>query len=614
MTHSSFRTKMAEAFRMRVLFCYAVVLFVLVVTIFQFINLQLVQGADYELKARTNMESFVPIVASRGEIFDRTFSTTNTNNRVIVSNRPSFNISTVPAKFNSKKEMRQALEKLSEIVDVDVNAAMKDYNASNPWQRVLVLEDVSFEKIVKIASHKQIYRNIDWEVAPVRVYNFGSMFSHIVGYIGSISKKEFLELRDQGYQYYQKLGKSGVERQYDKELRGVDGSVKRIVDVKNRTEGEEIGFQPVSGNNLVLTMDLEIQKAAYEAFEGFVGSCVVIKPATGEILALVSRPGYDPNAIISRDNSDIIRKLYNDKERPFLNRVIQSKYPPASTFKLVTAIAALEEEKWEAERIVNCPGYFVLKGLRDTVIYDYAVFGNINLYEAIGKSASVYFYTMGHKIGPTTIMNYANHFGLGERSGIDLPGEVAGFVPSQKWKRKAFGEGWYDGDSVNLSIGQGFLAVTPISMANLVCAIVNNGIIYKPHVVKEIRTPDNNKVLKTIEPEKIREIPLSPSTLNVIKTGMRLSVKSGTSRRLAYLPVPFAGKTGTAQTRSVRDSKYTQHGWFVGYGPHGADPRDSYVIMVMVEYGIAGAATAVPVAEKVFSKMIEQGYFDVVQK
>ncbi|MDA3899289.1 MAG: penicillin-binding protein 2 [Spirochaetes bacterium] len=611
MAQTSFRSQMVEAFRVRVFFYIGIVLFVFIVVIFQLINLQFVHGAEYVERARSNMEDFVPIVASRGEVFDRNFSTASGNNKVIVSNRASFNISTVPAKFNSKKGMQAALVRLSEIVDLDVKSVMKEYNAVNPWQRIIIREDVSFEKIVKIASHKDIYVNIDWEVAPVRVYNYGSMFSHVVGYIGSISKKEFLELKDKGYRYYQKLGKSGIERQYDEELRGTDGSVKRIVDVRNRTEGEEIGFQPVSGNNVVLTLDLEVQKAAFEAFEGLVGSAIVIKAGTGEVISLVSKPGYNPNAIISKNNQAIIRKLYADTTRPFLNRVIQSKYPPASTFKLVTAISALEEEKWEAERIVNCPGYFVLKGMRDTIIYDYAVFGRINLIEAIGKSASVYFYTMGYKIGPTSIMNYANHFGLNERSGIDLPGEVAGFVPSQKWKRKKLGEGWYDGDTINLAIGQGFLAVTPISMANLVCGIVNNGIIYRPQVVKEIRSPDNSQVLKALEPEKIREIPLTPSTLNVIKTGMRLSVKNGTSRRLSYLPVDFAGKTGTAQTRSVRDSKYTQHGWFIGYGPYGAAPEDTYVIMVMVEYGIAGAATAVPIAEKVFAKMIEQGYFDV---
>ncbi len=605
---------MFEAFRRRVFVFIGMVSVSLIAILLQLVRLQLLSGEEYALKARMNMEDYIPIAASRGEIYDRNYHSDTRDNVVLVSNRPSFNISTVPAKYETRKQMRNTLVRLSDITPIDVDSIMAEYTNKNPWQRLLIKEDIAFEKLVKIASHKELYSNIDWEVAPIRVYNYGPMFFHIIGYIGSISKEEYRNLRTEGYKYYQKIGKSGVEKEYDSMLRGVDGNVRRIVDVKNRTEGEEIGQQPVAGNNMVLTLDYQIQKRAYEAFEGMAGSCIVLKPSTGDVIALVSKPDFDPNMIISKNNSDLLDRLNNDPRRPFINRAIQSKYPPASTFKLITAISALEEEKWQPDRYVNCPGYFVLQGYRDTIIYDYAVHGRINLYQAIGKSASVYFYTMGHKIGPSVIINYANHFGLSDRTRIDLPGEVLGFVPSKKWKRKHYGQSWYDGDTINLSIGQGFLNVTPIGVANFVSGIVNNGIIYRPHVVSEIRSPDNSRLVKKIEPEKIKEIPLSPKTLEVIKTGMRLAVTEGTARRLSYLDVPFAGKTGTAQTRSNRDAKYTQHAWFVGYGPYGADPEDSYVIMVMVEYGIGGAATAVPIAEKVFAEMIKQGYFDGEQK
>jgi penicillin-binding protein 2 len=612
--HTSFRNQMFEAFRKRIYFFIGMVSVSLVAIIIQLINLQFLSGEEYNEKARMNMEDYIPIAASRGEVYDRNFYKDDKETVVLVSNRPSFNISTVPAKYNSKDEMSQTLINLSDIIPLDVNSVLSEFNVKNPWQRLTIQEDVEFEKVVKIASHKKLYSRIDWEVAPIRVYNYGPMFSHVIGYIGSISQKEYDVLRKEGYKYYQKIGKSGIEKQYDSLLRGVDGNVRRIVDVQNRTEGEEIGQHPLSGNNIVLTLDYYIQKKAYEAFEGRAGSCVVIKPSTGEVLALVSKPDFDPNMIISKNNNDILTKLYNDNQRPFINRAIQSKYPPASTFKLITAISALEEEKWSPDRYVNCPGYYILKGYKDTKIYDYAVHGNINLYQAIGKSASVYFYTMGHSIGPTVIINYANHFGLNESTSIDLPGEVSSFVPSQKWKRKQYGQSWYDGDTINLSIGQGFLNVTPIGVANFVAGIVNNGIIYQPHVVSEIRSPDNSQVIQKIQPEKIKEIPLSPKTLSVVKTGMRLAVTEGTSRRLSYLPVPIAGKTGTAQTRSERESDSTQHGWFVGYGPYDAEPEDTYIVMVMVEFGIGGAATAVPIAEKVFQEMIKQGYFDDQQK
>lgn len=614
MSKASVRSQMIEAFRVRGYVFFGIISCALLLIIFQLVNLQFLQGEVYQERARINMEDYIPIAASRGEIFDRNFSLAERDNVVLVSNRPSFNISTVPAKFSDYEGMRKALINLSDIIDVNVDGIMKEFDRNNPWQRVTIQEDVPFEKIVKIASRKEVYRNVDWEVAPVRVYNYGPMFAHLVGYIGSISRDEYQELRTSGYRYYQKIGKSGIEKQYDQLLRGIDGNVKRIVDVKNRTEGEEVGLQPVSGNNMVLTVDYDVQKAAYEALEGKAGSCVVIKASTGEIIAMVSKPDYDPNLIISKNNYETLKRLNSDPRRPFINRSIQSKYPPASTFKLVTAISALEEEKWKPDWIVNCPGYYVLKGYKDTVIYDYASFGNLDLYHAIGKSASVYFYTMGHKIGPTVIMNYANHFGLNDKSGVDLPGEVSGFVPSQKWKRKRFGQSWYDGDTINLSIGQGFLTVTPIGVANFVCGIVNSGVIYKPHVVKEVRTQDNRDIITQVEPEKLKEIPLSPSTLKVVKTGMRLSVKEGTSHRLSRLPVEWAGKTGTAQTRSDREDKYSQHAWFVGFGPYNGAPEDSYVVVAMIEYGIAGAATAVPVAEKVIKRMVDKGYFDAVQE
>jgi penicillin-binding protein 2 len=268
----------------------------------------------------------------------------------------------------------------------------------------------------------------------------------------------------------------------------------------------------------------------------------------------------------------------------------------------------------DPNKVVNCQGYFVLKGLTDTIIYDYAVLGSLNLYEAIGKSASVYFYTMGYKIGPTIIMDYANYFGYSEKTEVDIPGEIAGFVPSKNWKRKVFGQGWFDGDTINLSIGQGFLNVTPIEVASFVSGIVNNGLIFRPHVVKEIRSQDNKDILKTVEPVKLREVPLSSSTLDVVRTGMRKSVDGGTSGKLASLKIQVSGKTGTAQTHSDRKDKATQHAWFVGFGPSNAPPADTVVVAVLIEYGVAGSATAVPVAQQVFTKMIDLGYFNDQKK
>lgn len=616
MAHSSIRSKMQEAFRRRIYVFIVGVAVYFIVILLQVINLQLFNGSDYKLRAKLNMEDYIPIPASRGEFYDRNYNEDDKKNSVIVSNRPSFNITTVRAKFKNADELKLTFQNLSNLVSFDVDTAIKEINTKNKWQRFVILEDVPFEKVVQIASHQELYSNINYEDAPVRVYNFNSLFSHIVGYIGSINSREYKKLKSEGYKYYHKIGKSGLEKQYDDILRGKDGKVRRIVDVKNRTEGEEVGQEPVSGNNLVLTVDYNIQKAAYDAIGDYTGTCVVLKANTGEVIAMVSKPDYDPNIIISKNNSALMTELQKNKKNPFLNRAIQAKYPPASTFKLVTAISALEEDKWKPGWKNYCPGYYVLHGYVDRTFQCYkgTAHGSLNLLQAIGKSCNVYFYNLGYKIGPTPIMQYAQYLGLKDKTNIDLPGEISGFVPTKKWKLKTFGESWYDGDTINLAIGQGFTSVTPLAMANLVSGIVNQGIIYRPHLVSQIRSQDNKTVISDIIPEKIKEVPLSSKTVDNVKMGMRLSVLDGTSVRLRYLKIPFAGKTGTAQTRSKIKAESTQHAWFVGFGPYGGEPENTYVIAVLIERGIAGAATAVPVAEKVLSQMISQGYFNDSQK
>ncbi len=486
---------------------------------------------------------------------------------------------------------------------------MNDIKNRSPWERVTIKEDVDFDTIVSIASHNDRFPFIDWEDASVRVYNHSNMFAHVVGYIGQISREEFANLRDRGYRQYQRVGKSGIESQYDQTLRGQDGYVRRIVDARNRTEGEEVGEDPVAGNNLVLTIDYGIQQAAYEAMENYMGTAIVMKAATGEVLAMVSRPDFDPNQIISRNNFEIIQMLANDPKKPFLNRAIQSRFPPASTFKIITAIAALEEERWNPATSIHCSGSFTLRGFVDTVFYDYRAHGSLNLYWGIARSCSVYFYQLGLRIGPTVIFNYATHFGLDQRTGIDIPGEITGFIPSKRWKLRVFGQNWYDGDTVNLSIGQGFISVTPIEMVNVVAGIVNNGVIYRPVLVREVRSPDNRNVVQRFTPAIQREIPISPSTLSIIREGMRLAVTSGTCSQLGRLPVPIAGKSGTAQTRSNRHEEQSQHGWFIGYAPYDGPPENAVIVVVFVEFGRGGAAGAVPVANRIFAKMVQLGYF-----
>ena len=604
---------MIEAFRKRV-FAYIVLSgFIFGILFLQLFNLMIIQRSDYIMKSRMNMEDSIPIPAARGEMYDRTF-TPGGLNKILVSNRPAFNISTIPAKFENEQQKSLVMRRVCTILKIPYEEVEKDLKGKNPWQRYVIKEDVPFESIVLIASRSELFPNIHYEDAPVRVYNFGPMFSHVLGYIGSISSDEYKNMKDSGYKYYQKVGKSGIEKQYDDALRGTDGYVRRIVDVKNRTEGEEIGQEPVPGENFVLTIDYEVQRAIYDAMGDQTGSAIAIKPATGEVIALVSKPDFDPNLLISKNNFDVFKNLFNDPKKPFMTRPIQSFNPPASTFKLVTAIAGLEEEKWQATNSYYCTGKYVLKGYVDKDFYCYGVHGGNDLYHAIAKSCSAYFYNMGYRIGPSPILKYAELFGYSAKTEIDLPGEVSGFIPSKKWKQKKFEQPWFDGDTINLSIGQGFITVTPIEITGLLSAIVNNGTVYRPHVLKEVWTADCSKKISEVKRTMLREIPISAETLNTVKNGMRLSVLEGTSQGLKGLKCSVAGKTGTAQTHSKRKDDASQHAWFAGYAPYDGDPKDAVVVVVMIEYGVTGAATAVPVASQAFQKMISQGYFDDKQK
>ncbi len=608
MLHGTLKARMLEIFRFRMYFYVIVVAVAFFILSLQVINLQLIHGTEYKNRAKSNMENYVPIPAPRGEIYDRNFRPDEPGIH-IVTNRPSFNITTIPARFKSKSEFKKVLKILSKILgmkDEDLKLEMKD---RNPWERVLLIEDVTLESIVKIASNQHLVPNIDWEDAPVRIYSYSNMFSHLVGYIGSISLSEYKARRNEGYKYYHKIGKSGIEKEYDSILRGRDGFIRRVVDVKNRTGGEDVGQKPIAGNNIILTLDYEVQKRAYESMGDLNGAVVVIKASTGEVITMLSKPDFDPNHIIAKDNSEIIKELMNDKNHPFLNRAIQAKYPPASTFKLVTAIAALETERALPSKTYYCQGKYTLKGTVDRDFYCFKPHGSVDLNNAIAQSCSVYFYQLGQLAGPLALMKYAGYFGLDEKTGIDIPGEDQGFIPSKEWKYKNFGQSWYDGDTVNMSIGQGYLTTTPIELANLLAAIINNGIVYKPKIIREIRTPDNKDVIRSFAKDRLRETPLSLITINAVKKGMRQGVIDGTQSQLSLLKIQAAGKTGTAQTKSVRKEDSSQHAWYVGYAPFDGPPEKAYIVCVMVEFGMWGATKAVPIAYDILAKMDKLGYF-----
>lgn len=623
MSQSSTEFKLEASFRRRLYFFSALIVFTLFSYIFQLFNLQIVQGEENTSKSERFVKRSEIVPAERGKIFDRNF-TTPENSQPLVSNSASLDVilNTSLLKYDPKK-IREFIYTFAEALSIPLAYYEKDLTEARLIKRIrtrepfVLLEGISREQQERILVLDNVNRYVYIISSPARTYHMGPALAHVTGYVGKPSQSDIDENRIKSYQ---SVGKGGLESQYDSVLRGLDGF--RIQ--KRNNEGsieEERMIDPATpGNNLVLTIDREIQIAAYRALKGTHGTVIALKPGTGEVLALASNPSYDPNILSGKNKQDRathFARVTNNKG--FLNMAIQSKFPPASTFKVLVGLAAMESEhriNFDPKQTFHCAASFTLKstfkGVPDQVFFnwDKKNHGDLNLAQAIEKSNSVYFYQLGYKLGAEPILSYSKLFGLHQKSGIDLPGEAAGFVPSNDWKQRTFGTKWFDGDTINLSIGQGFISVTPMEMALFYMAIINDGKIFKPYIVSEIRNPLDNSIIQKTSSSILRDIPLKKSTIDALKDGLYLVGYSGTASGVLntpYLP-EIAGKTGTAQTRR-RGASSSNHAWFIGYAPYNAPVDKQVLVAVFVEYGVGGAASAAPVAREVFKAAFPPGSF-----
>ncbi|MDA3940736.1 MAG: penicillin-binding protein 2, partial [Spirochaetia bacterium] len=437
--------------------------------------------------------------------------------------------------------------------------------------------------IINIIAEKiEDFKGVTWISKPIRSYLKKGSISHVLGFVGDITSEEFQILYNSGYDINSVVGKSGIEKYYDQILRGADGFHYKTVDVQGR-KIQNVQLEdklPENGNDLILTIDSTIQTLAEEALGERIGSVVVLKPSTGEVLALVSYPWFNPNNFYDDQSSFTFRDAALDTRHPFLNRTIQSTYEPASTFKVILTTANLEEKLFPVDKTINCEGS-VWFGNREFNCHVPEGHGKLILHEALEQSCNVYFYTLGYKyLGVDIISDYARRFGLGTYTGIDLPGEISGLVPTPEWKERIYNTKWVGGDTVNMSIGQGFLNATPIQMANLVAMIVNEGVIYKPHILKEIRDSITGTVLEEKTPEILHTASIHNRTYKSIQEYMRGVITDGTSKVVITTEaVDVAGKTGTGEV-GLEDS---WNAWFVSYGPYDALPEDQVVVVTMVE-------------------------------
>ena len=541
--------------------------------------MQILSGDIYLSRAQNITRQTRIIPAQRGEIYDRNFDLP------LVVNSDSFVVNITPAEV-SRTERQELIDRLAGILNIDRIQIERRMPPSvyHLYQPVEIASNVPFSTISSIAEQAHSLPGVSWDSKPVRYYSDISSLSHIVGYVGSITREELTVLYNRGYQQGDIIGKSGIERQYDELLRGNEGRETGTVDVRGRrVAGASTRVAPEMGKNLVLTIDRDIQSLAEKALGNRVGSVVVLRPGTGEILAMVSYPWYDPNIFNMTDFSAEFQSLVNNPNRPFLNRAIQASYPPASAFKMVMTAGILAENSFNRLQTIECTGEIQFGNRTWRCHIRTPGHGRLNLQRGLAQSCNVYFWTVGRDyLGVDNIIKYSTDFGFGRVSGIDLPGEISGLVPTPQWKEQRFHERWMAGDTMNISIGQGDMQVTPLQMANMVAMAVNDGILYQPHILKEIRDPLTGALEMEIEPEIIHRSSISPAVFAELRADMRAVITEGTVR---YHPINFqtvevAGKTGTGEVGLSNNF----HSWFASYGPYQTeDPGERVVVSVIVE-------------------------------
>ncbi len=631
----------------RILFIGGVMLAVLLIFIVRLWQLQILEGGEYQLAATLNRLRVVPIEAPRGLIYDR-------HGRPLVRNVPSFEVAVVPAYLPDDEEaLDRIYRRLSELLEIPVTnrtATTSPQGAGEkgirervnegllvPYEPVVLKRNVDRETAMILLEEALTMPGVYVQVAPGRAYPTGPLTASAIGYVGRIPEEQADAYEALGYDPDTDLvGLTGIEYQYEKELRGskgrryVEENVQRQV---IRTLGEPI--QPVPGHNVVLTLDLDLQRAAYMALRRGMekvgarrGVVIAMNPQTGEVLALVSLPTYDNNLFTQGIPPETYQALLQDPHHPFLNHAIGDQPPPGSTFKIVTAAAALQEGVIDERTIIQGEGVVYLPNkyypkdpgrAQKFVCWIYlnrgGSHGPLNVVDALAQSCDIFFYKVGggfeeqeiEGLGIQKLAEYARLFGLGEPTGIDLPAEAAGLVPDPTWKRRTYGETWSTGDTYNMSIGQGFLLATPLQILNATAAVANGGILYRPQLLYQITDVEGN-VLYAFQPQVIRQVPVSPENLALVRQGMEAAVAYGTAQKAQVPGIRVAGKTGTAEFFCGPDDEKAgicrmgpplpTHAWFTAFAPV---EKPEIALVVWVFNGGEGSATAAPIAQEILS-------------
>ncbi len=552
--------------RIKILQIFFTILFILVGAWLYY--LQIIKGPFYSDLSSRNSIRLLNITAPRGNIYDR-------HGKIIAGNTLSFGVFMVPQEVD---DIDAEMEELSAILGVSKTLLERNYkrNRSASFAPCELIRGISKKTAISIEESRFEMPGVLVKEVPFRNYYYKEAFSHAIGYIGEIDQLELELLKPYGYNMKDLIGKDGVERFCDRILRGKNGGMQIQVDNRGRQVKVMSYRKPKSGRDVYLTFDAGLQKKVYNLFNGRRGAAIFMDPWNGEILSLVSSPSYDPSGPLSY--------AMREKELPLFNRAIMGVYPPGSIFKIITSMAALESKKIRPDTEFTCAGKIKI-GKDELNCWNRDGHGDVDLEKAIAWSCNVYFCHAGLLTGPDKIAEYANLFGLGKKTGIELFGESSGFVPSKEWKRVEKNQTWYPGDTVNFSIGQGDLMVTPLQIARVVAVIANSGGLVRPHILKRIGDADAANF-------KIEPLKLVKEDIDAVRRGMRLVVEDpdGTGNRVFNETVSVSAKTGTVQV----GPGIMPHGWFVGFAPS-ENPKICFV--VFLENGGSGGEEPADIAK-----------------
>ena len=594
-----------DRFRSRILVAAAAVVVGFGLLIGRFFFLQVVQHDYYITRAEDNRISLVPIAPNRGVIQDR-------NGVVLARNYSAFTLEITPSKVENLDATIDAVSQYVDIQPKDRRRFKKLLEESKSFESIPIRTRLSDEEVARFTANRYLFPGVDVQARLFRDYPLGASASHVVGYINRINQKdlELIESKEQtaNYKGTERIGKTGLEQRYEFELHGLAGYEEVEIDAGGRAVRSLSRTAPISGNDLTLTLDTKLQEMTEKAFGDRRGALVAIEPSTGGILAMVSTPTFDPNLFVDGIRSEDWDQLNNSPDRPMINRAINGAYPPGSTFKPFMALAALELGKRTPQYALADPGFFTYGGhtFRDDKKGGH---GMVDMYRSIVQSCDTYYYSLANDMGIDNIARFMGTLGLGSRTGVDLEGESEGVLPSPEWKKKRFRkpeqQKWFGGETISIGIGQGYNAYTPIQLAQAMAALANDGVLYRPHLVKYI-TDSKTGERTMIEPEPLRKLPWKQQNIDTIKKAMVGVNTEGTgARAFAGAEYVSGGKTGTAQVFSLKGSDYKanrlnknlhDHGLFIAFAP--AD-KPKIALAVLVENGGFGAQAAAPIARMV---------------